>query len=158
MGSDDLYLKKKKFIEEVSLAFEESGKPRIFGLIFGWLMICTPPEQSFSDLVEHLEVSKASISNMSRMLLQAGLIEKTRMPGEREIYFRIKNEAYRDVLRSELKLLFALRSISAKGLDLIDEEPDADDGRLREMHNFYTFASESLTKMLDEYEAQQSAG
>lgn len=154
----DNNINKKQFIEELSLVFEERGKPRISGLIMGWLMICDPPEQSFADLVEHLQVSKASISNMTRMLLQAGLIEKTRIPGERQIHFRIKEGAWSDVLKSEMDLIYAMREISKKGLELIKDETGTDRSRLAEMHKFYEFAANRMPCLIEEYRAKHYDG
>jgi len=154
MASDDLYEKKKQFVEEISLLMEESGKPRIAGQIMGWLMICDPPQQSFSDLVEHLDVSKASISNMTRMLLQSGLIEKVRIPGERQIHFQIQEKAWVNVLENQLENINALRKISSTGLDLLEEDPDTDKTRLRKMNKFYQFAEKNLPKLIHQYKKE----
>lgn len=154
MDKKDTYTEKQKFVEELSLLIEESGKPRISGQIMGWLMVCDPPQQSFSDLVEHLQVSKASISNMTRMLLQAGLIEKVRIPGERQIHFQIKEEAWVDVLEKELESIHSLRDLSKKGLELLKEEPETDKSRLKEMHRFYTFAAKHLPTLIEEYKKE----
>jgi len=154
MADDNIYEKKKHFVEEISLLMEESGKPRIAGQIMGWLMICDPPQQSFSDLVEHLEVSKASISNMTRMLLQSGLIEKVRIPGERQIYFQIQDKAWINVLENQLENVNALRNISASGLELLEEDPDTDKTRLQEMNKFYKFAEKHLPKIIEQYKKE----
>lgn len=65
---------KHEFLEEFSLKIGEFGHPRIYGQILGWLLICEPPYQSFSDLTENLDISKASVSNTTRVLLERGLI------------------------------------------------------------------------------------
>ena len=151
MSSDDLYEKKKQFVEEVSLIIEEIGQPRIAGQIMGWLMICDPPQQSFSDLVEHLGVSKASISNMTRMLLQGGLIEKVRIPDERQIHFQIKDGAWISVMENRMKSINSLRKVSQKGLELLENDPDTDENRLKEMNKFYQFAEENMPKLIEQY-------
>ncbi len=154
MSADDTYKQKKQFVEEVSLLIEESGKPRISGQIMGWLMVCDPPEQSFSDLVEHLEVSKGSVSNMTRMLVQSGLIEKVRLPGERQIHFRIKEGAWVDVLEKELESINSLKNISDKGLKILKKEPGTDKSRLKEMNKFYKFAEKNLPRLIEEYKEE----
>lgn len=154
MSSDDLYEKKKQFVEEVSLIIEDIGQPRIAGQIMGWLMICDPPKQSFSDLVKHLGVSKASISNMTRLLLQAGLIEKVRIPGERKIHFQIKEDAWINVMENHLRSVNSLRRISNEGLKLLDEDPDTDKTRLEEMNKFYRFAEKNMPKLVEQYKKE----
>lgn len=156
MGSKKTYQEKKEFSEEFSLIFEKNGKPRIYGLILGWLLICDPPQQSFSELVEHLQVSKSSVSTMTRMLLQAGLIKKVRLPGKRQIHFQIKEGAGTDVLQNELELITSLRQISEKGLQLLDNEPDTDQARLKKMLNFYTFAANQLPCMIQNYKTEKN--
>ena len=84
------YSDKIEFVNDFSLKMEETGHPRIYGQILGWLLICDPPEQSFTDLMENLNISKASVSNITRILIETSLIEKVRISGERQIHFRIK--------------------------------------------------------------------
>lgn len=154
MSVDEIYKKKKQFVEEVSLIIEESGKPRILGQIMGWLMVCDPPEQSFFDLVEHLEVSKASVSNMTRMLLQLGFIKKVRLPGKRQIHFRIKEGAWVDVLEKQLESIYALKNLSDRGLNILEKEPNTDKTRLKEMNKFYKFAEKNLPRLVEEYKEE----
>lgn len=76
------YENKIDFVEAFSLKVEETGHPRIYGQILGWLLVCEPDYQSFSDLMKNLNISKASVSNITRILLETGLIEKIRIPGK----------------------------------------------------------------------------
>jgi DNA-binding transcriptional regulator GbsR (MarR family) len=154
MSADNSNSKKKEFVEKVSLVIEEIGQPRISGQIMGWLMVCDPPKQSFSDLVEELGVSKASISNMTRMLLQAGLIEKVRIPGEREIYFQIKEGAWVGVMEKHLESINSLQRISKEGLELLEEDPDTDKSRLEEMNKFYQFAEKNMPQLIEQYKKE----
>ena len=88
----------KRFVEDIGLIMEEQGRPRIAGRILGWLLICEPPQQSFTDLVEVLGVSKGSVSAMTRLLLEGGLIERVAVPSERQTYFRMAPDAWSRVL------------------------------------------------------------
>lgn len=154
MSDDEIYKKKKQFVEEISLLIEETGKPRISGQIMGWLMVCDPPEQSFSDLVEHLGVSKGSVSNMTRMLLQTGLIEKVRLPGERQLYFRVKESAWVNMLEKKIESIHALTALSDRGLNILEEEPNTDKSRLKEMKRFHEFAMENIPKLIEKYKEE----
>lgn len=148
---ENVYEKKKAFVDEASLIFEEQGHSRISGQILAWLHVCKPEEQSFNDLVEHLNVSKASISNMTRLLLQSGFIEKVRMPGERQTYFKLVDHAWCKVMERQLEIMSQLRDISARYKEeLKDEDVDRID-RLSEMHDFYEFVSEHFPESIDEY-------
>ena len=147
--------KEANLLEEFSLTFEQEGEPRIAGLIVGWLLICNPPEQSFNDLVEELEVSKASISNMTRLLENKGIIEKVRKHGERHIYFRIKPRAWESILKRHLEVTKKLRDVAAKGLKMMEEDPDARTSSLREMKHFFDFSIETLPKLIEDYKEKR---
>ncbi|HEX7974611.1 MAG TPA: MarR family transcriptional regulator, partial [Anaerolineales bacterium] len=85
---DHRQIAKQHFVEEVALVFEEIGIARMAGRILGWLLISNPPHQSADELAEALQASKGSISTMTRLLIQADLIERIGLPGERRDYFR----------------------------------------------------------------------
>lgn len=143
------YGQKIEFVEKLSLLYEEQGHPRISGQILGWLHVCEPPEQSFSDLVENLQVSKASISNMTRLLIQGGLIERVRKQGERQIHFRLVDNIWCNFMEKRLEFLFSMRKLSALYIDEGGENEDLQ--RVREMHEFYKFASGTIPKLIEEY-------
>ncbi|MDZ7771715.1 MAG: MarR family transcriptional regulator [Balneolaceae bacterium] len=170
---DVSYSRKIAFTEKISVIFEEAGEPRISGQILGWLLVCDPPEQSFSQLVEHLQVSKGSISTMTRRLLQSGLIVKTRKQGERQVYFRLAENAWSRVMEHRLKFAHTLRDMAGEWLEgeegrskgdsdrageAAGENTGKDAGqnavdtsRLREMHAFHQFVSEKLEETIEEY-------
>jgi len=154
MGKSEIYEKKLRLVEKLSLLTEEWGQPRIAGQIMSWLMICNPPHQSFSQLVEHLQVSKASVSTMTRLLLKGGLIEKVRISGERAIHFRITDDAWMNLLESELQAVTTLREVSKEGLELLEQDNDTDLSRLKEMHHFYSFIGRRLPSLIDEYKKE----
>lgn len=148
---EEIYKKKKEFVEEASLIFEEQGHSRISGQMLAWLHVCEPEAQSFSDLVEHLNVSKASVSNMTRLLLQSGFIEKVRKPGERQTYFKLVDHAWCKVMERHLEKMKQLRDISAKYKEELKGEGDADINRLNEMHDFYVFVTDHFPESIEEY-------
>ena len=141
-----------KFLEELSVRFEEDGEPHIAGLIMGWLLICEPPEQSFNQLVDELQVSKGSVSNMTRHLEYKRLIEKVRKPGERQIYFRIRPSAWEEVMNKHLEITRKLYQIAQKGIDLLEHESEERKQRLMEMRNFFAFASSRIPDLIAEYQ------
>lgn len=152
MGSKE-YKNKMEFVDEFSLKLERLGRPRIFGQILGWLIICDPPHQSFPDLMENLSISKASVSNITRMLLEAGLIEKVRITGERQIYFRIKDSASMDFMKRQMQIAVDFKDISKKALDLIEND-DTDPQRLENMHKFHQFLSSELPALIEKFKKE----
>lgn len=154
---EDKYSNKTDFVDEFSLKMEQIGHPRIYGQILGWLLICNPPYQSFPDLMENLGISKASVSNTTRMLLEAGLIEKVRITGERQIYFRIKEGSVTDFMERQMQLVSDLRDISGKALKLVKEEQQTNPGRLERMFKFHSFLSKEFPVLIEKFKKHQNS-
>ena len=155
--SEQHYKSKSEFVDEFSLKMEKIGHPRIYGQILGWLLICDPPHQSFPDLMENLGISKASVSNITRILLESGKIEKVRITGERQIYFKIKDGSAIDFMERQMHLTNDLKDISAKALQLIEEKNDTDCRRLRKVHEFHTFLSNELPSLIEKFKKNHTS-
>ena len=48
-----------EFVDRLGLFMEMLGGPRTMGRVYGWLLICDPPQQSLTELAQTLSVSKA---------------------------------------------------------------------------------------------------
>jgi methyltransferase (TIGR00027 family) len=65
---------------------EGVGAPRTIGRIYGWLMICDPPQRSLTELATALGLSKASVSTMIRPMQEGGLVERQPSPSHQHHY------------------------------------------------------------------------
>ncbi len=146
-----MFKNKKDFVNEFSLKFEEIGHSRIFGQILGWLLICEPRQQSFNDLMENLEISKASVSNITRILLEIGLIEKVRISGERQMYFKVKTDALSEFMDRQVKYIQEVKEILEKGYQYVLQEEQEDVVRLKRASQLYAFLSEEIPILIDKF-------
>lgn len=146
----------KHFIEESGILFEMVGLPRMAGRIFGWLLISDPPHQSPSDLAEVLQASKGSISTITRLLMQIGLIERISLPGQRRDYFQIKPNAWSQLSRQRMAQITAFRQLAERGLDLLAGEAIERQQRLEEMRDMHAFCEQELPKMLERWEQRRT--
>lgn len=153
--STDTYENKQDFVNEFSLKMEESGHPRIFGQILGWLLVCNPQEQSFHDLMENLDISKASVSNVTRILLELGLIERVRVTGERQMYFRLMNGALAEFLDRQIKHIRDTTIILEKGLRLIKDDSTTDSKRIEKAARFYAFIAGELPELVSRFNSKE---
>jgi DNA-binding transcriptional regulator GbsR (MarR family) len=144
------------FIEEVGLLFEMVGLPRMAGRIFGWLLISDPPHQSPAELAQVLQASKGSISTMTRLLVQMGLIERISLPGERRDYFRIRLNAWSELTQRRLTQITAFRQIADRGLTLLSEKAPHLRQRLEEMRDMHAFLEQEMPRLFQRWEQQQS--
>lgn len=150
--------KAHQFIEKVGMFFEQLGLPRMAGRILAWLLICDPPDQSMNDLVKVLQASKSSISTMSRMLIQFGLIERTRLPGQRGDSFRIRPDVWDYAFRVGATQITAMRQLAEAGLALLAEQPAEQRQRLEDMRATYTFFEREYPILLTRWEQNRTKG
>src|SRR5512135_2854177 len=109
------HMEERHFVEDVALFFEELGFPRMAGRILGWLLICDPPEQSAGQLAQVLQASKGSLSTMTRLLIQMGLVERVGLPGERRDYFRIRPGAWPHLIKAQMQSMTGLHQVVERG-------------------------------------------
>jgi DNA-binding transcriptional regulator GbsR (MarR family) len=78
----------RELIEEFGLLQEQMGATRMTGRVSGWLLLCSPPVQSLTEIAEGLGVSKAAVSGAARLLLQNRIVERISEPGQRGDFYR----------------------------------------------------------------------
>ncbi len=141
--------KDKQFAEEVGIVFEQTGMPRMAGRILGWLLISDPPHQSTEQITKALIASKGSISTMTRLLIQIGLIERLSLPGVRCDYFRLRSDAWQHMigrgLTEEIKMV---RQLTDRGLELLGDKTPFTRKWLEEMRDVYTFLEHEFPTLL----------
>jgi len=148
----------ERFVEELGMRFElEAGAPRMVGRVFGWLLVCEPPEQSAAELAERLQASKGSISTATRLLLRMGLIERVRLRGERFDRFIARPEAWDEYLWREDQFS-APRRVLRLGLEALGDEPATRRARLEELDSIYAWWEQRLPKLREEYLADRRGG
>jgi DNA-binding transcriptional regulator GbsR (MarR family) len=99
--------------------------------------------------MENLDISKASVSNTTRMLLERGLFEKVRRIGERQIYFKLKEGSLVEFIEKQLQLTLDLESITSHGLELLKEMKDTGPRRLQKANDFHQFMAKQNKNILE---------
>lgn len=125
------------FIEKMGLISQADGLPRIAGRILGALIMSDEPF-SFSQLSELLAVSRASVSTNTRLLVNLGMIERTTKRGERQDYFKLKENPYLSLKQGiQTRITHASEVLSDTQAKLPDELAGAKK-RLHDMQCFYS--------------------
>ena len=154
--NDNQHAEEKHFVEDVGIVFEQTGLPRMAGRIFGWLLISDPPHQSTSELAEALMASKGSISTITRLLIQIGLIERLSLPGVRHDYFRLRPDAWQYMIKhgleDEIKMV---RQLAEHGLELLADKTPLTRKWLEEIRNVYTFLEQEFPTLLERWEQER---
>lgn len=145
----------EQFAEEVGIAFEQTGLPRMAGRILGWLLVADPPHQSMEQLTTALKASKGSISTMTRLLIHHGLIERVSLPGVRHDYFRLCSDAWQHMigrgLTGEIRMF---RQLAERGLRLLSDKTPVTRTWLEEMLDVYAFLEKEFPALLDRWERE----
>jgi DNA-binding transcriptional regulator GbsR (MarR family) len=151
---NDCTAAKADYIEEVGLYMENFGLARMWGRVFGALLLADPPEQTADELAATLKASRGSISTATRMLEQAGLIDRVSKPGERKDYFRNRPGAWHEATKRRLAAMSRFREMAEKGLALLDSgDPEVRRG-LEEMRDYFAYWERALPRLAAEWEAE----
>jgi DNA-binding transcriptional regulator GbsR (MarR family) len=148
------HLDERHFIEDLGLFFEQMGMPRMAGKIIGALLIADPPSQSLTDLSAKLKASKGSISLMTRMLIEQGLIERVATPLPRQTCYRFRPGGWINYMHGWLGLMSELHSITERGLILMEDKSDETKERLLEAHDLFSSMENQIPAVLESMEAE----
>ncbi|GAB3430966.1 GbsR/MarR family transcriptional regulator [Flindersiella endophytica] len=108
-----------EWVERIAkYVWDQDRMPMIAGRIFGWLMICDPPEQTAAQIAEAIGASRASLTNNLRLLGQIGFLTQRTRPGDRSVYYRADEAAFGRMIRQQIESMGELREILAGGADL----------------------------------------
>ena len=134
------------------MALEAFGIPRMAGRVFGALLVANPTEQSAEELAELLQASRGSISGATTLLETMGLIDRVRKLGDRKDYFRNKPNTWHEAMKKEVMALTSFRTLTERGLEIIDsDDPEVTRG-LREMRDMLHFMEKELPSLFARWE------
>lgn len=145
--------KKERFVEDVGIFFEKTGQTRMAGRIFALLLVHNDRSISSTELVERLHVSKASVSTMTRFLMNIGIIQKVGIPGDRKDYFRVNPDMLITLIMERFKMTVEFRKLLESSLDFIeDKHPNRE--KINELVEFYSWLEEELPSLLKRWKKQ----
>jgi DNA-binding transcriptional regulator GbsR (MarR family) len=147
-----------EFVDRFGLFMEMLGGPRTMGRVYGWLLICNPPQQSLSELAEALSVSKASVSTVARQLQQGGMIERLPSP-TRQHHYRVTPGGFASVLNTQLSLMKLGIDAADFGLSLLGDDRSDQRERLEDFRDFCEFSAQDyhdeLMQRWNDYRAKR---
>jgi DNA-binding transcriptional regulator GbsR (MarR family) len=143
-----------EFAEEMGIFFEKTGFPRMAGRIWGWLLICDPPEQTAAQIAEALQASRGSVSTMTR-LLQIWGVERIGIPGTRGGFYRIRSDGLLRLLETERQMFAEIRQMSERGLNTLKNEPPKVRARLMEGRDLFAFVEREYPLLIEKWKKQR---
>ena len=147
-----------EFVDRMGLFFETLGASRTMGRVYGWLMICDPPQQLLGELAATLAVSKASVSTVARQLQEAGMVE--RLPSAaRQHRYRITPGGFTNVLNAQLARMQSGIPAADFGLQMLGDDRAEQRERVQDFRDFCEFSAndyrDELTLRWVQYRAER---
>jgi DNA-binding transcriptional regulator GbsR (MarR family) len=124
------------------------GMTPMSGRMWGYLLICDPPEQTAADIAAALQASRGAISGTARLLGNAGLLRRSTRPGDRREYFSAPAEALDSMLASAGAIYRQMREIAERGLTATADRPIESRARLQEFHDVMTFVEQEVPRVI----------
>jgi DNA-binding transcriptional regulator GbsR (MarR family) len=133
-----------EWVERVATFFRDQyNLPPITGRIFGWLMVCDPPEQSGAQIAEAIGASRASITTNMRLLVGGDLVRRLARPGDRTTYYVVDDDAWESVIRRRIQQMMSFAQITADAIELVGATGERA-SRARAAHEAFEWLAEVL--------------
>ena len=142
----------EQFIERAGMLWEADGLPRIAGRIFA-LALISDEARSLDEIADMLGVSKASVSNDTRLLERLGFVERVSRPGDRKDYYQSSDRSFERAISERLRRLDELQALIESGKALALDSP-AVRARLEDHHTAFSHVNKALQCALQELQAR----
>lgn len=150
----------EEFLQGIALALEYHGLPRIAGRMFGAFLVSPKAHLSADDLVKELHASRASVSTMTRLLVQQGVIERVSVPGERKDYFRFRPQVHSGTsfVNDKVARVRAVREVLERGRPIVEQSGPGAAARLEEMLDLYRSFESELPAIFERWKRKRETG
>lgn len=153
-AGDDAVL---SFVEKFALLLTDAGMPRMPARVFSLLLVAERPGMTAGALAEALTISPAAVSGAVKYLVQVGLVERGRRPGERRDHYFIGDDTWYSGLGGRDKLYQALVEALDEGVEAVG--PDTTRGRrLAETRDFFSFLAKEMPRLIARWLQERKAG
>ncbi|HET8784178.1 MAG TPA: MarR family transcriptional regulator [Candidatus Limnocylindrales bacterium] len=140
-----------RFVEEMGQMLASYGMTPMAGRMWGWLLICEPPEQTAAEIADALHASRGAISGTARLLATSGMIRRTTRRGDRREYFSAPPETFEAFLTSAGRIYRQFREMAERGLEAIADRPPESRARLQEFRDVFAFIEREVPAVIDRF-------
>ena len=144
---------RERFIEEVGLAAEADGLPRIAGRLFGHLLL-SPGPCTLDEIADALNVSKGSVSTDARLLLRHGWLRRTSRAGDCKDYYEMAPDFFAGIVAYRLERWDALHDLVAASIPDFSDESATVRGRLEYLDEVQAFFVAGMRQLLLEWRSR----
>ncbi|MGW0337804.1 GbsR/MarR family transcriptional regulator [Streptomyces sp. NPDC003011] len=151
----DQELAVSRFIEQFALSMSGLGFPRMAARVFVAVLI-SKDGLTAVELASQLKISRAAVSQAVRYLMQLGLVERHREPGQRHDRYRVMDGMWYEMFARRDEVFLRLEDNLADGITALGaENPGA--ARLDETRRFFEFIRGEVPKLMTRWRESQGA-
>jgi DNA-binding transcriptional regulator GbsR (MarR family) len=154
----DMTEEQSEFVEAMGRFLGATGMTPMAGRVWGWLLICEPPEQTAEQLAAALGASRGSISGTARILVTAGFIDRTTRRGDRREWFSVHPGALTALVDGAAGVYRRFREIAELGVRSVMDRPPESRARIEEVRDVTRFIEAEFPAVLARFHAQRVAG
>lgn len=143
----------RHFIEQMAMLFADLGVPRMSARVLMTLMACEDRGLTAGRLAEELSVSPAAISGAVRYLGQVGLVRRESVPGSRSDLYLLPDDTWYAAAATKQGALAQIIGSTQQGVGVLGGPGTRAGARIAEMRDFFAFAQEEMSSILDRWKA-----
>lgn len=136
-------------VEKFAALFETYGFPRMSGRILTQLMVSEGLGLTATELAEALQVSAAAVSTSTTYLVQVGLVEKVRLPGERRDRYHLPDDAWYLATASKDTLYGRIAEMAAEAVSAVGGPRTVAGERFDQMRDFFEFLEHEVPVLVE---------
>jgi DNA-binding transcriptional regulator GbsR (MarR family) len=144
------------FVEEMGQTLAGYGMTPMAGRMWGWLLICEPPEQTAAEIADALQASRGAISGTARILASAGMIKRSTRRGDRREYFSAPPETFDSFLEGAGRIYRRFREMAERGLAAMADRPPESRARLQELRDVFAFVEREVPAVVDRFLSERA--
>ena len=145
------------FVSAMGQFLATYGMTPMAGRLWGYLLICDPPEQTAEEIAAALHASRGAISGTVRLLEPIGFIRRTGRRGDRREYLSAPPGTFEAFVSNAGAIYRRLRLIIEEGLAAASGKPPPLRARLEEAHDFVYYIERELPTVLNRFASERSA-
>jgi DNA-binding transcriptional regulator GbsR (MarR family) len=145
------------FVDAMGQFLATYGMTPMAGRLWGYLLICDPPEQTAQEIASALRASRGAISGTVRLLEPIGFLRRTRRRGDRREFLSAPPGTFMAFVGNAAAIYRRLRLIIEQGLEAATDKPPPLRARLEEAHDFVAHVERELPVVLERFTSERSA-
>ncbi|MFI6578168.1 GbsR/MarR family transcriptional regulator [Nocardiopsis sp. NPDC050513] len=146
------------FVRRFSEFWQSQGRPRAEGRIVGFLLVADREAVTADEIVEGAQVSRGSVSQSVRRLVDLGFVTLQEAPDRRSRLVSMDEDVWGGFLRNERGYLRQQRELARSALDRLPGLSPPSRTRLRNMYDYMTWLDDYHDTLLthwEEYKARR---